>query len=196
MYAGEGKGQLLDAPPGGPSAHGHEAGPESGPALEVIELANGETIWYVLGPPRPRLALISGADTPRLFPGRACSPGRSIVNGLRDDDGESFYGDRASFYSEYSVRDSDNVKLFFKEHERKSSKGSVNSFLARRKSTSQSPSPQPQLQPQPQPQQPKGSARPETKVRRARLIRVRLPLTRPPAPPRRFSSAPLRRSAA
>lgn len=74
---------------------------------------------------------------------------RSIVNGLRDDDGESYYGDRASFYSEYSVKDTnENVKLFFKEHERKSSKGSTSSsFLSRKK-----------------PQQPKGSARPETKV--------------------------------
>ena len=73
---------------------------------------------------------------------------RSIVNGLRDDDGESFYGDRASFISEYSVKDNDNVKLFFKEHERKNSKGSVNSFLSRKKSV----------------QQPKVSPRPETKV--------------------------------
>ena len=73
---------------------------------------------------------------------------RSIVNGLRDDDGESFYGDRASFYSEYSMKDESNVKVFFKEHERKSSKGSVNSFLSRKKSQ----------------QQAKGTARPETKV--------------------------------
>lgn len=83
---------------------------------------------------------------------------RSIVNGLRDDDGESYYGDRASFYSEYSVKDTnENVKLFFKEHERKSSKASnSSSFLSRKK-----------------PPQPKGSARPETKVcvyPRARLI--------------------------
>ena len=95
---------------------------------------------------------------------------RSIVNGLRDDDGESFYGDRASFYSEYSVKDNDNVKLFFKEHERKSSKGSVNSFLSRKKSQSHHPPPsQQQQQQQPQQQQPqqtssKGTARPETKV--------------------------------
>ena len=95
---------------------------------------------------------------PRLFPARACSPGRSIVNGLRDDDGESFYGDRASFYSEYSVKDDSNVKLFFKEHERKSSKGSVNSFLSRKKSLQQ--------------QQPKGTNRPETKVRVSRAVGV------------------------
>ena len=72
------------------------------------------------------------------------------MNGLRDDDGESFYGDRASFYSEYSVKDNDNVKLFFKEHERKNSKSSVNSFLSRKKSVQQ--------------QQAKGTTRPETKV--------------------------------
>ena len=88
---------------------------------------------------------------------------RSIVNGLRDnglrdDDGESFYGDRASFYSEYSVKDDSNVKLFFKEHERKSSKGSVNSFLSRKKSLQQ--------------QQPKGTNRPETKVRVSRAVSV------------------------
>ncbi|RPD59152.1 hypothetical protein L226DRAFT_536163 [Lentinus tigrinus ALCF2SS1-7] len=116
MYSGDNRGQHLSAEsPGG--APPHDAIPEAGQALEVIEMANGETIW-------------------------------SIVNGLRDDDGESFYGDRASFYSEYSVKDDSNVKLFFKEHERKSSKGSVNSFLSRKKSQ----------------QQPKGSARPETKV--------------------------------
>lgn len=81
---------------------------------------------------------------------------RSIVNGLRDDDGESFYGDRASFYSEYSVKDNENVKLFFKEHERKNSKGSVNSFLSRKKPAQQQ-----------QPQSSRGgasAARPETKV--------------------------------
>ncbi|KAJ2975787.1 hypothetical protein NUW54_g11672 [Trametes sanguinea] len=119
MYAGDSRGQMLSAesPGAGGSQAQREAIPEAGPALEVIEMANGETIW-------------------------------SIVNGLRDDDGESFYGDRASFYSEYSVKDtSENVKLFFKEHERKSSKGSTSSFLSRKK-----------------PQQPKGTARPETKV--------------------------------
>ncbi|TFK88789.1 hypothetical protein K466DRAFT_520221 [Polyporus arcularius HHB13444] len=116
MYSGDNRGPPLSADsPGGASPH--DAVPEAGQALEVIELANGETIW-------------------------------SIVNGLRDDDGESFYGDRASFYSEYSVKDDSNVKLLFKEHERKSSKGSVNSFLSRKKSLQQS----------------KGSARPETKV--------------------------------
>ncbi|KAI0948569.1 hypothetical protein AcW1_005414 [Taiwanofungus camphoratus] len=93
--------------------------PESGPALEVIEMANGETIW-------------------------------SIVNGLRDDDGESFYGDRTSFVSEYSTKESnsDGLKLFFKGHERKSSKGSTTSFSLRKRQ-----------------QHSKGTNRPETKAR-------------------------------
>nr|VWP00497.1 SGE1 protein [Ganoderma boninense] len=126
MYSGDNRGMVVAESPGAAGSHSQEGNPESGPALEVIELANGETIW-------------------------------SIVNGLRDDDGESFYGDRASFYSEYSVKDNDNVKLFFKEHERKNSRGSVNSFLSRKK-------PAPPQPPQQQPQSSKSAARPETKV--------------------------------
>ncbi|TCD65627.1 hypothetical protein EIP91_002432 [Steccherinum ochraceum] len=88
-------------------------GPGDGiPAVEVVELANGETIW-------------------------------SIVNGLRDDDVESYFGgDRTSFASEYSREEG--VKVSFKEHGRKSSKGSNNSLLGRKK--------------------PQGANRPETKV--------------------------------
>ncbi|KAJ7273564.1 hypothetical protein B0H12DRAFT_1090007 [Mycena haematopus] len=76
--------------------------PESGQAVEVIELANGETIW-------------------------------SIVNGLRDEDDDlDRYANRASFASEYSVREGagDGVQVFFKEHGRK---GSGSSFLPRKK---------------------------------------------------------------
>lgn len=74
---------------------------------------------------------------------------RNIVNGLRDDDGESFYGDRSSFVSEYSRRDStsEGLRLFFKGHEKKGSKGSNVSTSTRKR------------------QYPKPSARPETKVR-------------------------------
>ncbi|KAH9063722.1 hypothetical protein EDB83DRAFT_2519878 [Lactarius deliciosus] len=75
---------------------------EPGAAVEVLELANGETIW-------------------------------SIVNGLRDDDEESFYGNRASFVSEYSLRDNEGVQVFFKEHGRKGSKDSQASFVSRKK---------------------------------------------------------------
>ncbi|KAL6307923.1 hypothetical protein BKA93DRAFT_766564 [Sparassis latifolia] len=120
MYAGDsrsGNTFAADGQGASTSLNPHnDSIPESRPALEVVELANGETIW-------------------------------SIVNGLRDDDGESYYGDRTSFVSDYSTKDSnsDPVKLFFKEHERKSSKGSNASFLSRKK-------------------HPKGSSRPETKV--------------------------------
>ena len=74
---------------------------------------------------------------------------RNIVNGLRDDDGESLYGDRSSFVSEYSRRDSagEGLRLFFKGHEKKGSKGSNVSTSTRKR------------------QHPKPSARPETKVR-------------------------------
>lgn len=60
---------------------------------------------------------------------------RSIVNGLRSDDNESFYGDRASFASEYSLRDgpNDGVQLHFKEHARSGSKGSTSSFMSSKK---------------------------------------------------------------
>jgi hypothetical protein len=60
---------------------------------------------------------------------------RSIVNGLRDDDEESSYGNRASFVSEYSLRD-EGVQVFFKEHGRTGSKDSQSSsFLSRKKAT-------------------------------------------------------------
>ena len=49
MYAGDNKGQLLEPSPSSAGAPVHEAIPESGPALEVIEMANGETIWCALG---------------------------------------------------------------------------------------------------------------------------------------------------
>jgi serine/arginine repetitive matrix protein 2 len=70
------------------------------------------------------------------------------VNGLRDDDTESFYASRASFASEYSVRDGnisngDNVQVFVRENGTKSSAGNP-TFLSRKKS--------------------QGKSRPETKV--------------------------------
>ena len=80
---------------------------------------------------------------------------RSIVNGLRDDDEESFYGNRTSFVSEYSVRD-DGVQMFFKEHGRTGSKDSQSSFLSRKRPS-------------------QAQKRPETKVRsilKSRWIRV------------------------
>lgn len=60
------------------------------------------------------------------------------MNGLRDDDAESFYGNRASFASEYSLKESNNegVQVYFKDHGRSGSKGSVSSFLSRKKQQS------------------------------------------------------------
>ena len=77
---------------------------------------------------------------------------RSIVNGLRGDDSESFYGDRASFASEYSLRDgpNDGVQVHFKEHIRSGSKGSMNSIMSSKKQGM--------------------VARPETKVRRLPVL--------------------------
>ena len=77
---------------------------------------------------------------------------RSIVNGLRGDDNESFYGDRASFASEYSLRDgpNDGVQLHFKEHGRSGSKGSMSSFVSSKKQGA--------------------GNRPETKVRRLPIL--------------------------
>jgi serine/arginine repetitive matrix protein 2 len=80
---------------------------EAGPAIELIELANGETIW-------------------------------SIVNGLRDDDNESYYGSRTSFASDYSARDTNGgLQVFVKEHNRTGSKGSTgsSSYLPKRRNS-------------------------------------------------------------
>ncbi|KAI0318345.1 hypothetical protein OF83DRAFT_34164 [Amylostereum chailletii] len=123
MYTNDSKPTVLTPPAEGvfPDGLGMDAlnNLEPGSAVEVLEMANGETIW-------------------------------SIVNGLRDDDTESFYGNRSSFVSEYSLRDSsDGVQLFFKEHGRKSSKDSASSFLSRRKTHQGGQG---------------GSKRPETKV--------------------------------
>lgn len=63
---------------------------------------------------------------------------RSIVNGLRDEDDDADgYANRASFASEYSLRENagDGVQVFFKEHGRK---GSSSSFLPRKKITAKS----------------------------------------------------------
>jgi len=89
-------------------------------ALQVIELANGETIW-------------------------------SIVNGLRDDDDfeASGYMSRNSFDSEYSYADTNAgspQQPSVKGHSRGDSRGSISSFVSRKKS------------------QPSSKQRPETKV--------------------------------
>ena len=126
MYAGDSR--VPSAVPG--EAHSDVEGmppSESGPALEVVEMANGETIWFVFHIVHPSWIL------------KSTFLARSIVNGLRDDDAESFYGNRASFASEYSLREtnSEGVQVYFKEHARTSSKDSGNSFTPRKKPSGQ-----------------------------------------------------------
>ncbi|KAI9511318.1 hypothetical protein F5148DRAFT_1146881 [Russula earlei] len=96
MYTGDGRPAISVTPDvQHPDASGSNLNTlhnmEPGTAVEVLELANGETIW-------------------------------SIVNGLRDDDEESF-GNRASLC----------VRVFFKEHGRTGSKDSQSSFQSRKK---------------------------------------------------------------
>ncbi|CAK5277758.1 unnamed protein product [Mycena citricolor] len=65
---------------------------QSGPAVEVVELASGETIWKIVNGLR------------------------------NDDDDLDAFNHRGSFASDYSLRDSgDGVQVFFKEHGRKGS---------------------------------------------------------------------------
>jgi serine/arginine repetitive matrix protein 2 len=150
MYAGDGKPaisvgadvQLPDTPASNPSAL-HSL--EPGATVEVPELANGETIW--LAPIRAPTATL--ADEINWHP-----HARSTVSGLRDDE-DSLYGNRASFVSEYSLRD-EGVQVFFKEHGRTGSKDSQSSFLSRKKATTTT----------------QGPKRPETKVRRIFKIQM------------------------
>jgi hypothetical protein len=93
---------------------------ETGPVLQVLELANGETIWHVL------------SATPHIV---YLQVSRSIVNDLRS--GSTYDGDdmstfnRQSFASEFStgspsasVHEAGGMQLRFKEHKRTSSKSS------------------------------------------------------------------------
>jgi serine/arginine repetitive matrix protein 2 len=139
MYAGERAASSAAGDPITPDtsvSHGDLLpASETGPAVEVIELANGQTIWSV---------------TCCSFRNHPDQPYRSIVNGLRDDDEESVYtgrASRASFASEYSTRENSEggLQVFVKEHGRTGSKGSNASFLSRKRTL-------------------QGQQRPETKV--------------------------------
>ncbi|KAL5511529.1 hypothetical protein ACEPAH_4746 [Sanghuangporus vaninii] len=79
---------------------------EEGQALEVIELANGETIWSIVNGLRAE-------DAESYYPRR---------------------GSLDSEYSNLPTHDSESEQLFFKEHERTGSKDSNISTYARRKS--------------------------------------------------------------
>lgn len=66
---------------------------------------------------------------------------RSIVNGLRDDDVDSYYGGgRNSFASDYSARDGNaNYQVLVKEHNRAGSQGSTASSVVTPKKTALRP---------------------------------------------------------
>ncbi|KAG6885134.1 hypothetical protein C0993_005600 [Termitomyces sp. T159_Od127] len=85
-----------------------ESGPASdaGAAVELIHLANGETIWNIVNGLR------------------------------EEDDDESVYTHRTSFTSEYGARgtNGDGLQVFVKEHGRSGSRGSTSSFLSRKRS--------------------------------------------------------------
>lgn len=123
MYVGESKNPNAPADDAVDIGSSHEEGHPDGAALELIEMANGETIWCVL---------FSGIF--KLTHWIADFFFRSIVNGLRDDDLESAYASRTSLASEYSLRDNtEGLQVFVKEHGKSTSKGSGSSFISRKK---------------------------------------------------------------
>lgn len=91
---------------------------EARPALEVIELANGKTIWFVK----------------EVCDGWRCTEilDRQIVNGLRDDDAESIYTGRASMASEY---EEDEMQIYVKERSGSASSNHRKSVKASRPET-------------------------------------------------------------
>ncbi|KAG5652341.1 hypothetical protein H0H81_005362 [Sphagnurus paluster] len=108
MYAGESRYPSATPNEPGPSRIQDDSAlaPESGAAVELIHLANGETIWNIVNGLRED-----------------------------DDDDASIYTKRTSYASEYSPRGTNDggLQIFVKEHGRSSSKGSGSSFISRKK---------------------------------------------------------------
>ncbi|KAG6919954.1 hypothetical protein DXG01_013303 [Tephrocybe rancida] len=111
MYSGETRSPSTNPNEPGPlrpSQDESAVAPDSGAAVELIHLANGETIWNIVNGLR------------------------------EDDDDESLYTRRTSFASEYGPRgtNGDGLQVFVKEHGhgRSGSKGSTSSFISRKRS--------------------------------------------------------------
>ncbi|KAF8061571.1 hypothetical protein FPV67DRAFT_1563871 [Lyophyllum atratum] len=107
MYAGESRSPSAIPNESGPSRTQDDTGlaPESQAAVELIHLANGETIWNIVNGLRED-----------------------------DDDDVSVYTRRTSFASEYYPRGTNGdggLQVFVKEHGRSGSKGSTSSILRR-----------------------------------------------------------------
>ncbi|KAH7889253.1 hypothetical protein F5I97DRAFT_1842877 [Phlebopus sp. FC_14] len=103
MYSGESKHTSTVLGDAG-TEHGDDAAQE-GPALEVVEMANGETIWSIVNGLRDD-------DVESLYASRTSL---------------------GSEYS--TRENGDGLQIFVKEHARSTSKGSTSSFLSRKKSS-------------------------------------------------------------
>ncbi|GLB35396.1 hypothetical protein LshimejAT787_0209610 [Lyophyllum shimeji] len=107
MYAGESRSPSAVPNESGPSRPQDDssAAPEPQAAVELIHLANGETIWNIVNGLR------------------------------EDDDEQSVYTRRTSFASEYYPREAPlgggGIQIFVKEHERSGSAGSASSMFKR-----------------------------------------------------------------
>ncbi|KAG6874077.1 hypothetical protein C0995_006934 [Termitomyces sp. Mi166 len=111
MYAGEGRSRNAtpnEPGPSRPSLDESALASDSGAAVELIHLANGETIWNIVNGLR------------------------------EETDDESLYTRRTSFTSEYGARGGDGLQVFVKEHGRSGSRGSTSSFLSRKRSQGKS----------------------------------------------------------
>ncbi|KAF5386779.1 hypothetical protein D9615_001879 [Tricholomella constricta] len=107
MYAGESRSPSATPNESGPSRLQDDSALEAGAAVELIQLANGQTIWNIVNGLRED-----------------------------DDDDMSVYTRRTSFASEYNPRGANGdggLQLFVREHGRSSSKGSTSSFLSRKR---------------------------------------------------------------
>ncbi|KAH0827012.1 hypothetical protein J3R83DRAFT_4681 [Lanmaoa asiatica] len=105
MYSGESKHTSAVVDDAGTERDPDGTAVQEGPAVEVIEMANGETIW------------------------------QAIVNGLRDDDIDSLYPIRTSMGSNHSTGENGDGVLFVKEHVRPTSKGSSSSINSRKRTS-------------------------------------------------------------
>lgn len=89
-----------------PPSPGYQGANGMGPALEVVELSNGEVVWSVVDAMRSDL--------------------------IHDDDSSSIYQPRVSTSSDASYPSREGVQVLFKEHRRMGSKGSGSSVISSR----------------------------------------------------------------
>jgi aspartyl aminopeptidase len=103
MYAGESKNTNAPADDAVDIGSSHEEGHLDGAALELIEMANGETIW----------SIVNGLRDDDLESVYASRTSLTSEYSMRDN--------------------TEGLQVFVKEHGRSTSKGSGSSFLSRKK---------------------------------------------------------------